>query len=85
MLRRIALTLLLAGASVPAAAEPQPAPPAAPPGQVTCTMPRPQMCTQDYVPVCATQSDGTRRTYSNGCMACADASVVSHVPGPCPG
>ena len=48
-----------------------------------CTDPRPQMCTKNYQPVCATKRDGARQTYSNGCMACADANVVSHLPGPC--
>lgn len=70
-------------AALPACAE-KPTPPAAQPGATLCTEPRPQMCTQDYVPVCATRADGTRRTYSNGCMACADTAVTSHVPGPCP-
>ena len=79
-MRRILLALSLALAATPVAAEQ--APPAAP-GQVTCTTPRPQMCTQVYQPVCATRRDGTRQTYSNGCMACTDANVVSHVPGPC--
>jgi len=48
-----------------------------------CTEPRPQMCAQVYQPVCGTRRDGTRQTYGNACSACADANVVSHVPGPC--
>ena len=84
-MRRILLALLLVFPAAPVTAE-QSQPGQTPaPGQVTCTSPRPQMCTQEYQPVCATRSDGTRRTYSNGCMACTDANVVSHVPGPCPG
>ncbi|MCW5772119.1 MAG: hypothetical protein KIT16_10825 [Rhodospirillaceae bacterium] len=85
MLRAIATAGLIAGLALPAPTLPAWAEkPATPPGIATCTEPRPQMCTQDYKPVCATKADGTRRTYSNGCMACADKSVVSHVPGPCP-
>jgi hypothetical protein len=83
MIRRIALALLLAGAAVPGLAQQQPTPPLARPGQVTCTEPRPQMCPAVYQPVCGTKRDGARQTYSNGCFACMDASVISHVPGPC--
>ena len=78
--------VLLFGAliALPACAEQPPPPrPAPPPGQVTCTDPRPQMCTRDYRPVCGTKRDGSRQTYGNGCGACGDAAVVSHVPGPC--
>jgi hypothetical protein len=51
---------------------------------VQCTTPRPQMCTADYRPVCATLADGNEvATYSNGCSACGDARVLSHVPGEC--
>ena len=49
-----------------------------------CEDPRPQVCTMDYRPVCANLSDGTRKTYSNGCGACADAAVVSWSEGECP-
>ena len=77
---RTLLALLLVSAAVSAQAEQTPAPP---PGQVTCTDPRPQMCTQVYQPVCATKRDGTRQTYSNGCMACTDRNVATHIPGPC--
>ncbi len=81
---RLALALLFAAAAAPACAQQTPpAPPPAPPGQVACTAPRPQMCTKEFRPVCATRRDGTRRTYGNGCEACADAAVASHVPGPC--
>ncbi len=79
---RIILALLLLAATPALAQQTQPAPPR-PPGQVTCTDPRPQMCPANYQPVCGTKRDGARQTYSNGCMACIDASVVSHVPGPC--
>ncbi len=86
-MKRIAFVLFLAAATAPACAQQTPpaAPPAPPGGQVACTTPRPQMCTQDYRPVCGTKRDGTQQTYGNACGACADANVVTHVPGPCPG
>ena len=52
-------------------------------GQTICVDPRPEVCTMDYTPVCATRADGSMATYSNGCGACADAAVVSHRPGAC--
>jgi len=59
-----------------------------------CTNPRPEMCTMDYRPVCATKDTGVRcvtqpcdsteiATYSNGCSACSDPVVLSHVPEAC--
>lgn len=75
--------LLFAAAAAPACAQQQPPAPPASAAQVACTPPRPQVCTKEFRPVCATRNDGTRRTYGNGCEACADAAVTSHVPGPC--
>lgn len=61
---------------------------------VLCPEPRPQICTMDYNPVCATR-DTTNTcdtlpcpstetaTYSNGCGACADAAVIYFQPGAC--
>jgi hypothetical protein len=59
-----------------------------------CTNPRPEMCTMDYRPVCATKDTGVRCvtepcdstemvTYSNGCSACSDPAVLSYVPDEC--
>lgn len=64
-------------------------------GATTCAEPRPEMCTRDYRPVCATVDTGIRcittpcpsteqRTYGNACSACGDKKVISHVPGECP-
>jgi len=50
---------------------------------VQCTEPRPQICTQEYVPVCASLKDGTKRTYPSGCSACSDANVVSYLLDQC--
>ena len=49
-----------------------------------CVEPRPEMCTQDYTPVCGVHNDGSRQTYSNGCTGCANPDVVGVIPGPCP-
>jgi len=49
-----------------------------------CKEPRPQMCTMDYRPVCGTMTSGEEKTYSNGCSACSDLSVLGYVSGECP-
>lgn len=51
--------------------------------QVKCTQPRPEVCTREYMPVCATVKGNGTKTYSNGCTACSDLRVVSYVPGEC--
>ncbi len=69
--------------------------PAEKPKPTLCTDPRPQVCTMDYRPVCATRDTGIRcvttpcpsaekRTYSNGCGACSDPKVSGYVPEACP-
>lgn len=50
---------------------------------ITCTEPRPQVCTQDYRPVCAALQDGSLKTYSNGCNACSDPAVTGYREGAC--
>ena len=49
-----------------------------------CAEPRPQVCTMEYNPVCATLVAGGSRQYASGCNACADDAVASHLLGPCP-
>lgn len=60
-----------------------------------CPEQRPQICTMDYRPVCATRDTGVRcvtapcpsteqKTYSNACSACADVKVICHIPDECP-
>ena len=49
-----------------------------------CTQPRPQVCTMEYAPVCATLSAGGQKEYSSACNACADDAVAGYLPGPCP-
>ena len=74
----IMLCLALAGCAAPASNQPAPAANA-----TICEDPRPQVCTMDYRPVCATLADGSNKTYSNGCGACSDPNVSSWVEGEC--
>ena len=53
------------------------------PGMTLCTEPRPQICTQDYRPVCAKLKNGNLKTYANGCTACSDANVISYINNAC--
>ena len=48
-----------------------------------CTEPRPQVCTMEYAPVCATLVKGGTADYSSGCNACADDAVSSYEQGQC--
>ncbi|MGJ8669545.1 MAG: hypothetical protein ACSHXK_08665 [Oceanococcus sp.] len=59
-----------------------------------CEDPRPEACTANYQPVCATRDNGVRcvttpcdstemATYSNGCSACADERVFEYQDGAC--
>jgi len=61
---------------------------------VECTDPRPQICTREYMPVCATKDTGIKCvgkqcptskkvTYATGCTACADQKVRGYMPGEC--
>lgn len=60
-----------------------------------CRDPRPQMCTREYRPVCASRDSGVRcvttpcpsmewRTYGNACDACSDKTVSGYRDGACP-
>lgn len=59
-----------------------------------CSEPRPQMCTREYKPVCASRDTGVRcvttpcpstewRTYGNACDACSDTKVREYREGAC--
>lgn len=48
-----------------------------------CPEPRPELCTMNYLPVCAQRKDNTFRTYSNGCTSCTDTEVVGYRDGEC--
>ena len=59
---------------------------------VQCKSPRPEICTEQYLPVCASKDTGIRCvttpcpseekvTYPNACSACADPKVHGYIPG----
>ena len=59
---------------------------------VQCKSPRPEICTEQYLPVCANKDTGIRCvkapcpseekvTYPNACSACADSKVYGYLPG----
>jgi len=50
---------------------------------ILCEEPRPQICTREYDPVCATLHDGTTITGSTGCTSCSDPQVVGYRKGAC--
>ena len=50
---------------------------------ILCEEPRPQICTREYNPVCATLKDGTTKTGSTGCTSCSDSEVVGYKMGAC--
>jgi hypothetical protein len=43
----------------------------------------PEVCTEVYQPVCGTDENGTRKTYSNACFA-RIAKATNVTPGECP-
>lgn len=48
-----------------------------------CAKPRPQVCTMEYAPVCATGIQGGEIQYSSGCNACADDAIAGYILGAC--
>jgi Family of unknown function (DUF5329) len=48
-----------------------------------CKNPRPQICTMEYLPVCAQLDQGKIKTYASACSACADKNVKSYVENIC--
>jgi hypothetical protein len=50
---------------------------------ILCQEPRPQICTHEYRPVCATLKDGSRQTGATGCTSCSDNEVVGYRKGAC--
>lgn len=50
---------------------------------ILCEEPRPQVCTHEYNPVCATLQDGSTKTGSTGCTSCSDPDVVGYKMGAC--
>ena len=50
---------------------------------LTCPDQRPEVCTQQYDPVCALVGQSTQQTFSNACHACADWRVSVYRAGAC--
>ena len=48
-----------------------------------CPEPRPEICTMNYLPVCAQRKDGTFKSYANGCTSCTDTEVTGYRDGEC--
>ena len=48
-----------------------------------CPEPRPELCTMNYLPVCAQLKDGSFKTYANGCTSCTDTEVTGYRDGEC--
>ena len=64
--------------------------------RIDCPAKRPEICTQQYQPVCASVDTGIRcikapcpsgeqQEFSNWCVACTSPKVTGYVEGPCPG
>ena len=49
-----------------------------------CPETRTQVCTMEYVPVCAFVGKDQRKQYSNACSACGNAAVSGYISGSCP-
>jgi hypothetical protein len=48
-----------------------------------CPETRPQVCTREYNPVCATFENGSVKTYPTGCTACSNPGVAGYKAGAC--
>lgn len=58
--------------------------PPAPDPVTQCNEPRPQVCTMEYNPVCATLLNGGTKQYASPCNACAHDTVASYLADVCP-
>ena len=58
--------------------------PPPPGGLLVCEDPRPEICTQQFDPVCGLRESRSPRTYPNHCTACSDDKVAGTLPGECP-
>lgn len=54
-----------------------------PVNKISCSNPRPEICTMEYKPVCGFNSDNSSKTYSNACTACSDKKVVTYINNAC--
>ena len=51
--------------------------------KTVCESPRPEICIQVVMPVCATDQAGVSKTASNACIACRDPAVIHYTPQAC--
>jgi len=58
--------------------------PEVPEAAISCSEPRPLVCTMEFLPTCAVLSAGGRKEFASPCTACADTAVTGYVAGPCP-
>lgn len=92
----LVVALVAAACLVTACRSPQPVPASADAARdtIACAEPRPEICTQDYQPVCGLRDSGIRcvttpcdstewKTYSNACAACSDSDVLRYRAGAC--
>jgi hypothetical protein len=77
------ITLLLITGCGSTSPQPQNVDPTAPP-LISCTDPRPEVCTMQYAPVCGELAAGGRREYASACNACSDPAVTGYLIGSCP-
>ena len=56
-----------------------------PEATTACPEPRPELCTMEYAPACATLASGGRKEFASPCTACADDLTTGYVAGPCAG
>lgn len=50
---------------------------------IACEMPRPEVCTREFRPVCGLHKDGKYKTYSTACSACTNKQATSYYKGVC--
>jgi Kazal-type serine protease inhibitor domain len=50
---------------------------------IHCVIPKKQVCTREYRPVCGFENDGNHKTYSNACSACSLPDIYSYSEGAC--
>ncbi len=51
---------------------------------IYCEDPRPEICTQEYLPVCGRLANGDQKNYGNACTACSDKDVLKYKLDACP-
>jgi hypothetical protein len=78
-----ALALLAVAGCSTVTSQPEPSAPLASNPIIPCTDPRPELCTMQYAPACASLAKGGFWTYASACNACADSAVVGYQNGPC--